>query len=54
MDADRTIFLRYLGMVIDTKVVPDHRIQLRAAIELAKMYGLYPSNNRHRYDDGSD
>jgi hypothetical protein len=34
--------------------LPDHDIQLRALIELAKMYGLYPRGNQRKCDNGSD
>jgi hypothetical protein len=50
MRAERTLFFSNHGMVIDTRVVPDHPIQLRGVIELAKMYGLYPSNNKRKCD----
>jgi hypothetical protein len=44
LDATRKLYFSYQGVVLDTREVPAHDIQLRAAIELARMHGLYPKN----------
>jgi hypothetical protein len=42
LEATKTRILKYQGVVTDTKEFADHRIQLRAAIELSKLFGRYP------------
>lgn len=42
VDATEKLYFSYQGVVTDTREVPDHDVQLRAVIELAKMHGLYP------------
>ena len=38
----KLLYFRHQGVVKDTRRVPDHRVRLRALVELAKLYGLYP------------
>jgi hypothetical protein len=45
VNAKKTLHFRYRGVVMETIKVPDHRIQLRTLIELAKMHGFYPMRN---------
>ena len=43
LEAKKTLFLTHKGVVVSSGTVVDHKVQLRAAIELAKLYGLYPA-----------
>jgi hypothetical protein len=54
LDAKKTLFFSHDGVVMDSRDVPDHDIQLRTAIELAKMHGLYPRRSARKSDDRSD
>lgn len=54
VDATKKLYFSHRGVVTDTREVPDHDIQLRALIELAKMYGLYPRSSGRKSDNGSD
>lgn len=42
LQATKKLYFTHQGVVIETREVPDHYIQLRAGRELAKMMGLYP------------
>jgi hypothetical protein len=42
LEATKTKVLKYKGVVTDIKEFADHRVQLRAAVELSKLLGLYP------------
>ena len=42
MEAKKTRFFKYKGVVTDVREVPAHNIQLRAITELFKLLGLYP------------
>jgi hypothetical protein len=48
VNAKKTLYFRYRGVVMETRKVPDHRIQLRTLIELAKMHGFYPTRNSRK------
>jgi len=54
MNATKKLYVSYRGVVTDTIEVPDHRVQLRALEELAKLHGLYPRpgerESGERYD----
>jgi hypothetical protein len=52
MEARETKFFGHGGIVMETRSVEAHDIQLRAAIELAKMHGLYPRTNGHNGENG--
>jgi hypothetical protein len=39
LEATKTLHFSYRGVVLDSRTVPDHTIQLRSAIELLKLYG---------------
>jgi hypothetical protein len=54
LTATKTLYCTYRGKVSDTLEVPDHKIQLRAIIELLKLHGAYPMRNKRRSDDHSD
>jgi hypothetical protein len=43
MEAKETRHFTHQGMVMETRHVAAHAVQLRAAVELAKIMGLYPS-----------
>ncbi len=43
VNAKKKLYVRYRGVVTETIEVPDHRVQLRALNELAKLYALYPT-----------
>jgi hypothetical protein len=43
MEAKETLHFTHQGIVMETRHVEAHAVQLRAAVELAKMIGLYPS-----------
>jgi hypothetical protein len=53
LKATKTLYCTYRGKVTDTLEVPDHKIQLRAIIELLKLHGAYPMRNKRRSDDHS-
>jgi hypothetical protein len=42
LNATKRVYFSHRGVVTDSRVLPDHKAQLRAAIELIKMHGLYP------------
>lgn len=42
MEAKKTRFFKYRGVVTDVREAPAHNIQLRAVTELFKLLGLYP------------
>jgi hypothetical protein len=46
LEATKTRHFSYRGVVMDSRTVPDHKIQLRSAIELLKLHGLYPTGKR--------
>jgi hypothetical protein len=54
LEATKTLYCTYRGKVTDTLEVPDHKIQLRAIIELLKLHGAYPMTNRRKSYDHSD
>jgi hypothetical protein len=41
MEATKVIYIRHKGVVTDFMEVPDHTTQRRAAVELAKIMGLW-------------
>lgn len=41
MQAKKTVYIRYKGIVTEVYEDPDHATQLRAAEELMKIMGLY-------------
>jgi phage terminase small subunit len=43
MEAKETLHFTHQGIVMETRHVEAHAVQLRAAVELAKIIGLYPS-----------
>jgi hypothetical protein len=51
MEAKETKFFEHGGIVMETRNVEAHDIQLRAAIEFAKIYGLYPKTNGHNEEN---
>ena len=42
LEARKKVYFRYKGIVMTVREVPDHDTQLRAAVELMKIMGLYP------------
>ena len=54
LNATKRLSVKYRGVVTDSIVVPDHRTQLRALIELGKMHGLYPKRGERRARDAYD
>jgi hypothetical protein len=42
LDAKKTRFFHYRGIVLETREVEDHRMQLRAVVEICKILGFYP------------
>jgi hypothetical protein len=51
LEAKETKFFQYRGIVLETREVEDHWIQLRAAVEICKMLGLFSKDS---YDDTED
>jgi hypothetical protein len=51
MEAKETRFFHYRGIVLETREVDDHRIQLRAAVEILKMLGLFSKDSCGDADD---
>jgi hypothetical protein len=51
LEAKKTKFFQYRGIVLETREVEDHRIQLRAAVEILKMLGLFSKDS---YGDADD
>lgn len=45
MEAKETKFFANAGIVMDTRVVDNPELQLRAAVELGKMHGAYPKGS---------
>jgi hypothetical protein len=41
LDAKKTTVFHYRGIVLETREVEDHRMQLRAVAEICKMLGFY-------------
>jgi hypothetical protein len=54
VEATKTIHFSYRGVVTDSRIVPDHKIQLRALVELLKLHGAYPIRNKRNSDGHSD
>jgi hypothetical protein len=48
LEAKKTHFFSYKGIVKDKREVPDHNIQLRAMVETLKLHGVYPTQTRNR------
>jgi hypothetical protein len=48
LEATKTLHFSYRGVVLDSRTVPDHKIQLRSAIELLKLHGAYPTGRRNK------
>ena len=42
LKAKKTLFLTHKGVVVSSRTVVDHKAQLRAAEELAKLHDLFP------------
>ena|ERR1700678_2229139 len=55
MNATKTLYFSYRGVITDSRTVPDHATQLRALHELAKLQGLYPTrgSSENRSSDDS-
>lgn len=51
LEAKKTMFFQYRGIVLETREVDDHRIQLRAAVEILKMLGLFSKDSYGDTDD---
>jgi hypothetical protein len=54
MEAKETLYFTHQGIVMETRHVEAHAVQLRAAIELAKMIGLYPSLINAAYESEAE
>jgi hypothetical protein len=54
VNATKKLHLSYRGVVTDTIEVPDHKAQLRALNELAKLHGLYPRRGERESGDPYD
>ncbi|HEY0702880.1 MAG TPA: hypothetical protein VGD60_08955 [Candidatus Acidoferrales bacterium] len=54
LEATKTLHFSYRGVVLDSRIIPDHKIQLRAAIELLKLHGAYPTGRRRNTDPPDD
>jgi len=54
LKASKRVRVCFKGVVTYSRPIPDHRTQLRAVTELAKMHGLFPRRGerhaRDRYD----
>jgi len=50
MEATKTLYFTHQGVVMETRHVEAHAIQLRAAVELAKMLGFYPRANTSTHE----
>ena len=48
LDAKETKYFAYRGVVMETWEIENHDIQLRAAVELCKILGLYPGKRGPR------
>ena len=42
LNATKRVYFSHRARVISSRALPDHKAQLRAAIELIKLHGLYP------------
>jgi len=51
LKATKRLYFRHRGVVTDRRVLPDHKAQLRAAIELVKMHDLYPRRGEREATD---
>ena len=51
LNAKKRMFLGHRGVVNQSKAFPDHKAQLRAAIELCKIYGLFPQRGEREARD---
>jgi hypothetical protein len=54
LKATKRVYFSHRGVVTDTREVPDHAVQLRAAIELVKMHGLYPRRGERESGESYD
>jgi hypothetical protein len=54
LDAKKTRFFHYRGVVLETREVEDHRIQLRAVVEICKILGFYPRASNSAYESEPD
>jgi hypothetical protein len=54
LEAKKTLFLTHKGVVVSSRTVVGHKVQLRAAIELAKLHGLYPRRGEREAGDRYD
>jgi hypothetical protein len=54
MNATKKLYLRRQGVVTGIREVPDHAVQFRASVELAKLYGVYPRKGERGSDDPFD
>jgi hypothetical protein len=54
MEAMETLYFTHQGVVMETRQVEAHAIQLRAAVELAKMLGFYPGASTSAYESEPD
>jgi hypothetical protein len=54
VDATKRVYFSYRGVVTATIEVPDHKAQLRALNELAKLHGLYPRRGERESGDWYD
>jgi hypothetical protein len=54
LNATKRLCVRHRGVVTDSIVVPDHRAQLRATIELGKLHDLYPRRGERQARDPYD
>jgi hypothetical protein len=54
MEARETLYFTHQGVVMETRHVEAHAIQLRAAVELAKMLGFYPGAYAPAYESEAD
>jgi hypothetical protein len=54
LEAKKTRFFHYHGVVLETREVEDHRMQLRAVVEICKMLGFYPGASNSAYESQPD
>jgi hypothetical protein len=51
LDATKKVYFSHQGVVKSSRTIPDHAIQFRAAVELAKLQGAYPRRGERESGD---
>jgi hypothetical protein len=54
LNATKKLYFSYQGVVKCSRTIPDRATQLRAAVELIKLHGLYPKRGERESGDRYD